>query len=214
MVFPDSLQCSPQPLLSRLHKESVGLGEMDEAFICLRESLCNRVILYVPVLLDVFILCTDASGGGVGACLHVVRDQQELPVAFYSRQLRGVERTYTVTELESLAIVAAILHFDFYLYGASFIVYTDHRACTSLLSSSHLNRRLMRMALKLQGREVDVRYRPGKDNTNADGLSRQDWDEHDLQEPQPGGSQPGQMGSGLAEGPVGLGLPPKTRRKK
>ncbi len=49
---------------------------MDEAFICLRESLCNRAILYVPVLRDVFILCTDASGGGVGACLHVVRDQQ------------------------------------------------------------------------------------------------------------------------------------------
>ncbi len=72
----------------------------------------------------------------------------------------------------------------------------------------------MRMALKLQGREVDIRYRPGKDNTNTDGLSRQDWDVDDLEEPQPGGSQPGQMGSGLAEGPVGLGLPLKIRRKK
>ena len=53
-------------------------------------------------------------------------------MAFYSRQLQGAEHHYSVTELESLAIVAAVKHFEFYLYGAAFTVYTDHR-CMSLL---------------------------------------------------------------------------------
>ncbi len=156
-------------------------AEMDTAFKLLRESLCNRVVLHVPCVCDVFVLYTDASGGGLGGCLHVIRDERERPVAFFSRQLRGAEHSYTVTELETLAIVATILHFDFYLYGTSLIVYTDHRPCTALLSSKHLNRRHRHFMLKLQDRDIDIRYRPARVNGNADGLSRQDWDE-DLSE--------------------------------
>ncbi len=85
---------------------------------------------------DIFVLHTDASGGGVGACLHVLREKDELPVAFFSRQLRGVEHHYSVTEFEILAMVAAPIHFDYYLYGVSVTVYTDHKACASLLTSS------------------------------------------------------------------------------
>ncbi len=81
-----------------------------------------------------------------------MREEDEFPVAFFSRQLRGAEKNYSVTELETLAIVAAVLHFDFYLYGAPVVVSTDHRACVSLLSSRQLNRRLTRLALKLQDR--------------------------------------------------------------
>ncbi len=131
-------------------------------------GLCNRVILYVPTLSDSFVLYTDASGDGLGACLHVIREEEELPVAFYSRQLQGAETKYTVTELEALAIVAAIQHFEFYLYGAPVVVFTDHKACTSLLTSTHVNKRLMRLALKLQGMALDIQYRPGKENGNAE----------------------------------------------
>ncbi len=44
----------------------------------------------------------------------------------------------------------------------------------------------MRLALKIQDRAVDIRYRPGRCNGNADGLSRQDWCEDDVAEPCPG----------------------------
>ncbi len=50
----------------------------------------------------------------------------------------------------------------------------------SLLSSRQLNKRLKLFALKLQDRELDIRYRPGKTNGSADGLSRQDLDEDGL----------------------------------
>ena len=78
-----------------------------------------------------------------------------------------------MTELESLAIVAAIKHFDFYLYATSFEVITDHKACTALLTSRALNTRLRRMALFLQDRDITITFRAGKLSGNADGFSRQ-----------------------------------------
>ncbi len=128
--------CSRVVLYVPVSSDSFVFREMDEAFGRLRESLCSRVVLYVPVSSDSFVLYTDASGGGVGACLHVVCEEDEFPVAFFSRQLRGVERNYSVTELETLAIVAAVLRFDFYF--------------------RQLNRRLTRLALKLQDRELEI----------------------------------------------------------
>ena len=52
---------------------------------------------------------------------------------------------------------------------------TDHKALESLLSSKNLNSRLYRLSMKLQARDVEVVYRPGKLNDNPDCLSRQEW---------------------------------------
>ena len=147
--------------------------DMDKAFSKLKVSLCNNVSLTIPSVTDTFTLHTDASGFGIGACLHVVRDQEELPVAFYSRQLQDAERRYSITELETLAIVASIKHFQFYVYGTPLNVFTDHKACTALLNSTALNTRLKRMAFFLQDKDIHIYYRPGKESSNADGLSRQ-----------------------------------------
>ena len=154
-------------------KHVVWTDERLDAFDQLKVSLCTHTTLTIPSPSDSYSLHTDASGSGVGACLHVIRDGAELPVAFFSRQLQGAEKRYSVTELESLAIVAAIKHFDFYLYGTSFEVITDHKACTALLTSRALNTRLRRMALFLQDRDIAITFRAGKLSGNADGFSRQ-----------------------------------------
>ena len=127
------------------------------------------------------MLYTDASGRGIGACLHIKRDSKELPVAFYSRQLQGAESNYSITELETLAIIAAVDHFQFYIYGTSFEVITGHKACTSLLTSNVLNQCLRRMALSLQGSDIQITYKPGSTHSNNDGLSRQFDDNEDTQ---------------------------------
>ena len=147
--------------------------DMDRAFQQLKVSLCNHVILVIPSISDTFSLHTDASGSRVGACLHVTRKGQELPVAFYSRQQQEAEKRYSITELKTLAIVAALKHFEFYTYGTDITIYTDHKACTSILTSSVLNNRLKRMALYLQDKSLTFIYRHGKDSANIDGMSRQ-----------------------------------------
>ena len=56
-------------------------------------------------------------------------------MAFFSKQLRCAEKRYSATELEALAVVAAVDHFLPYLYGRSFQVITDHKALEQLMTS-------------------------------------------------------------------------------
>ncbi len=129
-------------------------------------SLCHSCCLVIPAPEDVLVLYTDASGAGVGGCLHVVREREELPVGFFSRQLRPAERNYSVSELECLAIVASLKQFEFL---------TDHKPCLALVKGSHLNKCLLRFALVIQQFNASMMYRPGKLHANADGMSRQAW---------------------------------------
>jgi len=96
---------------------------MEEAFITLMVSLCDFCILHVPVSTDVFELDTDASCLGVGAVLNIVREGETLPMAFFSHQLHGPEKQYSATETEALAVVAAVKHFEHFLFGCSFSVF-------------------------------------------------------------------------------------------
>ena len=61
-------------------------------------------------------------------------DEQIHPVAYASRALSLSEHNYSITEMETLAVVWAITHFQFYLYGCSVIVYTDHTAVKAVQS--------------------------------------------------------------------------------
>ena len=93
-------------------------------------------------------------------------------MAFWSRKLQPHERRYSATELEGLAVVAAVHHFDAYLITHPFVVETDNKALVFLNSAKHDNGRLARWAMKLQPYTFSIRYRPSGDNVNADTLSR------------------------------------------
>ncbi len=64
---------------------------MLDAFHGLCNQLCDSVCLCVPCVSDVFMLESDASSTGVGAVLSVVRKDENVPVAFFSKQLRGAQ---------------------------------------------------------------------------------------------------------------------------
>ena len=65
----------------------------------------------------------------------------------------------------------ALKHFRHYLLGHKCILDTDHAACTLMLKSS---RPLARWALVIQEMNLEIRYKSGKGNTNADALSAPD----------------------------------------
>ena len=150
--------------------------EGQEAFERIKVSLVNVCCLTIPTQEDEFTLHCDASGMGIGATLNVERDGRTLPVAFYSKQLQGAQHFYSATELEGLAVFKSVHYFSHYLYGCRFKVITDHKALVSLLHSRILNRRLHGWVLQLLQFDFTITYRPGKENGDADALSRQAWD--------------------------------------
>ena len=78
---------------------------MQESFCRLCNVLSNHCMLYVPCVSDTFVVECDTSYEGIGAVLYVHRDGRELPVGFHSRPLRGVEASYSASEVECLAVV-------------------------------------------------------------------------------------------------------------
>ena len=141
-------------------------------FNYLKSVLCDVPSLTLPTVQDEFLLLTDASGRGVGAILSVIRGGAEFPVAYYSRKLKPREQKYSATELEGLAVISAVQHFDSYLVTHPFVIETDHKALVFLNSTRHANGRLARWALTLQPYTFLLKYRAGSSNANADALSR------------------------------------------
>jgi len=150
--------------------------EMDAALTSICESVSNVCKLCVLLPEDVYSICTDAYGKGIGGVLQVKRNNKWEAAAFFSRKLRGAEHTYAATELEALALVETLAHFQYYLYGRKFVAYTDHQPLRQLKTSDHLNSRLKRMALKLMPWNIEIVYTPREDNLLPDALSRQEWE--------------------------------------
>ena len=162
-----------------------------DEFMYLKNVLCSLPTLTLPVPADSFILQTDASGVGLGAVLSVVREDVELPVAYFSKKLLPRERRYSASELEGLAVVVAVQHFQPYLITHPFVIETDHKALVFLSTAHHQNGRLARWAMSLQPYAFTVRYRPGPLNVNADVLSRLFVDHEQAGGPQDFSALPG-----------------------
>ena len=143
------------------------------AFLRLKDLLVTPPVLAFPNFTKSFVLHTDASIEGLGAVLEQEQEDGRLhPVAYASRSLSKAERNYGITDLEALGVVWAAKHFRAYLYGHKCVVYTDHAPLKSMLKAQHPSGKLARWSQSLSELELEVRYRPGRVNSNADALSR------------------------------------------
>ena len=150
--------------------------ECGEAFLLLKQRLTESQILMYPDFNRDFILETDASAMGLGVVLSQrAEDGKVHPVAYASRSLSPQEKRYAITELETLAVVWSVSHFHAYLYGHDVYVFTDHSAVKAVLETPSPSGKHARWWSKLFGssvKRVQITYREGRENTNADALSR------------------------------------------
>ena len=148
-------------------------SECARAFQELKEILTSPPVLNSPDFNRPFTLQTDASDRGVGAVLsQMSEDGSEHPVAYWSRKLLDREQRYSTVEKECLAIKLAVEAFQVYLLGRPFTIVTDHHALVWMDRLKVSNTRLARWSLALQPFEFTVVHRPGKENANADAMSR------------------------------------------
>ena len=169
------------PLTALTRKDSSWKGgplppESLKAFRELQSSLCSEPVMAYPSRERPYALITDASlgldgqPGGLGAILTQVDTKgQHHAIAYASRRLQKHEANYTPFLLEMQAAVWAMDHFDTYLKGRHFSLFTDHRPLEKLgkVHTKTLNR-LQEMMNRF---DFEIFYKKGSEMP-ADYLSR------------------------------------------
>ena len=166
---------APLSELTKKQKDFVWGDKQQAAFEELKERLLNPPILRYPDMSADFVLMTDASGFAIGAVLgQKVEKEKDHVIAYASRGLKAHEKNYSTIEREALAIVFATKQFRHYIWAKKVTLLTDQRPLVWLMKHKDSSSRLIRWALQLQEYNLEIQYRAGKANANADCLSRLD----------------------------------------
>ncbi len=135
-------------------------------------------ILAYPDFQCPFILTTDGCLNGLGEILSQNQGGVERIIAYASRGLKGSERNgrhYSAFKLELLALKWAVTEkFKEYLMFAKFLIITDHNPLC-YLETANLGAVEQRWVAQLAEFNFEVCYKPDRQNTNADVLSRIPW---------------------------------------
>lgn len=149
--------------------------ECQEAFEHLKHALVEPPVLAYADFSKPFVLYTDASNQGLGAVLANVQDDKEYVIAYASQSLHPTEqndKNYSSFKIELLALKWAITEkFKDYLMGAKFVVFTDNNSVAHQ-QSAKLGATEQRWEAQLAAFDFEVKYRAGRENVNADALSR------------------------------------------
>lgn len=149
--------------------------EQQEAYEVLKAAMLSAPVLAHPDPTKQFLLETDASNVAYGAVLSQQQEDDKWhPVAFLSRSLAPAERNYHTRDRELLAIVKALEEWRHLLQRTlhEVIVLTDHANLTHFKNDQKLNARQARWALFLENFDLSIRYRPGRQSSVPDSLSR------------------------------------------
>jgi hypothetical protein len=136
------------------------------AFDHVQATIARDVVLDYPDYSEVFEIYTDASSKQLGAVIT----QKSRPIAFFSWKLSGVQRKYSVTKIELLAMVKTLQEFKGMLWGQPIKVFTDHK---NLMRDAQglTSDQVYRWRLLLEEYGPEIVYIEGIHNTVAGNLT-------------------------------------------
>ena len=144
----------------------------EESFQTLKQKLCDAPVLSYFDKTCHTQVSADASPYGLAAVLVQKQNGQNRIIAYASRTSSQIERKYSQTEKEALALVWSCERFHVYLYGANFDLLTDHKALEFIFPPrSKPSARIERWMLRLQPYRYKVIHIAGSKNI-GDSLSR------------------------------------------
>ncbi|KAJ0483369.1 putative nucleotidyltransferase, Ribonuclease H [Helianthus annuus] len=152
-------------------KVFVWSDEVTQAFTTLKSHMQDLVTLALPDFTKPFDLTTDASGQAIGAVLS----QNNRPVAFYSKKLCPTMQAQSTYTKELYAITESVRKWRQYLLGRRFRIFTDHHSLKHMLTQTINTPEQQKWITKLLGYDFEIHFKPGKENTVADALSRVDY---------------------------------------
>jgi hypothetical protein len=143
------------------------------AFQQLKTAIINPPILQPPLFDRPFLLYCDASSSAIGGVLKQLHGDLELPIWFHSEMLR-TDLHEPIFVKEFFAIIRCLKKFRPYILGYPIRIYTDNIAVVHLARKEDFpNLKIERWVYKLQDYQCELLYKSGRDNTEADVLSRQ-----------------------------------------
>jgi hypothetical protein len=148
--------------------------EQSQAF-CTLKRLLTTAPLYLRFPIDGYPLhlTTDASKVATGGVLYQDVKGERWNIFYHSKVLGTVEKTYTVPELEALAIFHCLQRMRTYVLGRTVHIHTDHCPICGIMDKPVNNRRIERVANLIQQCHIaEMTHISGKSNCLADFLSR------------------------------------------
>ena len=167
-----------EPLTNLLKKNTtfVWNGTTQKAFDSVKTLLISAPVLTMPDFGKPFILTINASDFGAGAVL-LQEDAKGIDhsIVYCSYKFTTSQKKHLTSEKETIALVMALQHFDFYFTPAQFPVqvYVDHNPLVFLNRMKNKNQCLLRWSLALQTYDLCIKHIPGKGKVLADALSRE-----------------------------------------
>lgn len=147
--------------------------ECETSFTKIKKMLCSQPVLEIFDKDLPIRIYTDASLEGMGAILKQVQQNgKEKPVAYFSKKLNETQKRKKAIYLECLAIKEAIKYWEHWLIGRYFEVYSDHKPLEHLNIKVRTDEELGELTYYLSQYDFKIKYLPGKDNLEADCLSR------------------------------------------
>ena len=144
----------------------------EEAFQHIKRCISEAPALRLADWSKEFHIQTDASDIAVGAVLFQLGEQGErYPLAFHSKTLTNTEKNWSATEKEMFGIVSASRKWSSYCANAV-TFHTDHQPLKYIRKQKDPRGKFARWLVELENFDYKVEYIPGKDNFEADYLSR------------------------------------------
>lgn len=144
-----------------------------KSFEKVKEYLCSTPTLAIFDPDAPVYIFTDASIEGVGAVLKQPQEDKTLkPVFYFSRKLTKSQKAKRAIYIECLAVKEAILYWQYYLIGKKFLIFTDHKPLEHFNIRKSDDPELLQILNYISQFNFEIIYNPGKDNLEADSLSR------------------------------------------
>ena len=148
--------------------------DMEKKFRTLKEEFVKGPVRAAPQFNtdSPFQLTTDFSSVAIAAILSQVQNGTEKMIACAGRKTTSAEKKYPSWKGECSAIIFGIRKWAHILSYKQFRINTDSRALTYLSSLKAGTGMIARWTEELQSYDFTVTHRPGRENINADCLSR------------------------------------------
>ena len=162
----------PLTLMTSAKKKFEWGRDQEDSFQKIKYCISQAPSLRLADWSKEFHIQTDASDISVGAVLYQLGEKgEQFPLAYHSRTLNSTERKWSATEKELFGIISASRKWATYCSNPV-VFHTDHQPLKFIRKQKDPRGKFARWLMELENFDYRVEYVPGKDNIEADYLSR------------------------------------------